>query len=584
MSEIKIDNIIGITYNNTKYCPCCNKDINKYNFSKHKSRPGGLDAYCKECKNIKKRELRKKQALTRVKIEKPIKTKIEKPIKNKIEKVKCIKPSYKMKNRLSKLIQDRILLQSENNKIWNKHTNNDKFEISDTGNIREITTKILIILPDNIKFKENNINNMSFCGKCDNYKLKIEFTKDNTNKTGVNNHCKKCVSNKTQLKTKAIVNERIKKEYNKDEKWKTIPSFEKYEASTLGRIRNIKTKSILSLSTDMGGYLAMNLYDINGNKINLKVHRIIAETFIPNPKAKLTVNHENKKRTDNRLCNLTWATHKEQIKHMKTFEPPIKKNKIADIPLDDLPNEIWKPVIGFDRYFISNMGRLKYYKYKRNTLKYNEDDKMIITTGVIQSGYLTSTISNGKDNKETFRIHRLVAREFLSNPDNLPFVNHKDGSKTNNKLDNLEYISPSDNTKHAHDTGLYKKGGKRAIYKLDNYFKIIKEYDSILNAKNDLKLGNSLTDILKGSKKSCKGFYWCYKENYEKELENFNKTHLRKINQINLKTGEIINTWDNIIDATKHIGKNYSNTSNIILKNLKNLNKKAYGFKWQYVD
>jgi hypothetical protein len=140
------------------------------------------------------------------------------------------------------------------------------------------------------------------------------------------------------------------------------------------------------------------------------------------------------------------------------------------------------------------------------------------------------------------------------------------------------------NTKHAHDTGLYKKGGKRAIYKLDNYYKIDKEYDSILNAKKELKLGNSLTDILKGSKKSCKGFYWCYKENYEKELEKFNKTHLRKINQINFKTGEIINTWDNIIDATKHIGKNYSNTSNIILKNLKNLNKKAYGFRWQYAD
>jgi hypothetical protein len=576
MSETKIDNVIGITYNNTKYCPMCDKDVNKCNFTKHKSRPGGLDAYCKECKNIKKRELRKKQALIRVKIEKPIKTKIE--------KVKCIKPSYKMKNRIAKLIQDRIFLQLENNKIWNKHTNNDKFEISDTGNIREITTKILINLPDNIKFEENTIKNIAFCGKCDNYKLKIEFTKDNTNKKRVNIYCKKCVSNKTQLKTKAIVNERIKKEYNKDEKWKTIPSFEKYEASTLGRIRNIKTKSILSSSTDMGGYLAMNLYDINGNKINLKVHRIIAETFIPNPEAKLTVNHENKKRTDNRVCNLTWATHQEQIKHMKTFEPPIKKNKIADIPLDDLLNEIWKPVSGFDRYFISNMGRLKYYKYKRNTLKYNKDDKMIITTGVIQSGYLTSTISNGKDNKETFRIHRLVAREFLTNPDMLPFVNHKDGSKTNNKLDNLEYISPSDNTKHAHDTGLYKKGGKRAIYKLDNYYKIDKEYDSILNAKKELKLGNSLTDILKGSKKSCKGFYWCYKENYEKELEKFNKTHLRKINQINFKTGEIINTWDNIIDATKHIGKNYSNTSNIILKNLKNLNKKAYGFRWQYAD
>lgn len=69
-------------------------------------------------------------------------------------------------------------------------------------------------------------------------------------------------------------------------------------------------------------------------------------------------------------------------------------------------------------------------------------------------GYFTFfNIDNGKDEK----IHRVVAKCFLPNPDSLPQINHKDGNKLNNDVSNLEWCTQSENIKHAYDNGLMKK-------------------------------------------------------------------------------------------------------------------------------
>ena len=74
------------------------------------------------------------------------------------------------------------------------------------------------------------------------------------------------------------------------------------------------------------------------------------------------------------------------------------------------------------------------------------------------AGYLSVQVAawkdeNGKRKTKRDYIHRLVAKHFLENPDNLPQVNHKDCDKSNNHVDNLEWISGSDNIKHAHEEG-----------------------------------------------------------------------------------------------------------------------------------
>lgn len=96
----------------------------------------------------------------------------------------------------------------------------------------------------------------------------------------------------------------------------------------------------------------------------------------------------------------------------------------------------------FDNYGISNLGNIK------NLKKGN-----ILTPCLNKNGYLTYTFcQNGV--KKTFRIHRLVALYFVENPNNLPYVNHKDGNKTNNKAENLEWCTAQENDNHARNNGL----------------------------------------------------------------------------------------------------------------------------------
>lgn len=96
----------------------------------------------------------------------------------------------------------------------------------------------------------------------------------------------------------------------------------------------------------------------------------------------------------------------------------------------------------FDNYAISNLGNIK------NIKKGN-----ILTPYLNTNGYLTYTFcQNGV--KKTFRLHRLVALYFIDNPNNLPYVNHKDGDKTNNKVENLEWCTAKENDVHARSSGL----------------------------------------------------------------------------------------------------------------------------------
>ena len=133
--------------------------------------------------------------------------------------------------------------------------------------------------------------------------------------------------------------------------------------------------------------------------------------------------------------------------------------------------EHWKPIIGFEGlYEISDLGRVKslsrYVKSKANSkMKIPE---RILKTGKNKCGYaLVVLMKNNKRHNKL--VHRLVAKAFINNPENYAVVNHIDGNKHNNSLENLEWCTSKENIHHAMRIGLRNdKGENNWGHKLSN--------------------------------------------------------------------------------------------------------------------
>ena len=350
-----------------------------------------------------------------------------------------------------------------------------------------------------------------------------------------------------------------------EEIFKPIDGFENYFVSNLGNVKSNKTKRILKIQKK-SRYSTVGLSNENKSKCCL-VHRLVAQSFIPNPDNKLTVNHKNHDTYDNRVDNLEWNTQKEQNEYNYKTETEKRKtcrarsvvcfNKLTnelikefrslseaslwlneesnsnniesclagircslnngycckgyiwkynDLENSNLEGEIWKEIpqdLTCDKknYWISNKGRFKNDRGKIVELK-NHDN------------YIQLSFRN-KDKKATYQLHRLVAQLFVINPESKPIVNHIDGNKYNNFSDNLEWVTKSENTKHAHDNGLIKKTSRR-VKQYDKQGNFIAEFESIKEAGIKLKLDKSSIGHIcakdRPGSNTCGGFIFKYSD------------------------------------------------------------------------
>lgn len=113
--------------------------------------------------------------------------------------------------------------------------------------------------------------------------------------------------------------------------------------------------------------------------------------------------------------------------------------------------EVWRIVEECSDYEVSNVGRVRRGSRLR---KPN-----------IKNGYPQVALYHGGQPRHR-NVHRLVASAFVPNPDGKPCVNHIDGDKTNNRAENLEWVTHAENTRHGLDAGLLTVGSKRYNHKL----------------------------------------------------------------------------------------------------------------------
>jgi hypothetical protein len=194
-----------------------------------------------------------------------------------------------------------------------------------------------------------------------------------------------------------------------------------------------------------------------------------------------------------------------------------------------MQEEIWKDIDGFSSYQISNQGRLKSkakrYKSKRSVngliQEFWVDRKELIRNPTYDSwGYLQAGLKSDDGSNRNIKIHILVAKCFIGEkPTNKHQVNHKDENKTNNKVDNLQWVTQSQNMRHNNlhiRKGLKNRNNhlSKKVVKYDLDMNFICEYPSISEASRQTKdKVNNIVRVCKCTRKTSKGFIWRYKEN-----------------------------------------------------------------------
>jgi HNH endonuclease len=421
-----------------------------------------------------------------------------------------------------------------------------------------------------------------------------------------------------------------------DDEFRPVPGYD-CESTRASVIRTFSGK--ISKSIMHGGYPCCSVrITATKKRTFIAMHRLGALAWLPERKGATNINHKDGNKQNKHTDNLEWVTTKENNAHArriglnpgtqkkinqytKTGEllcthqsieiaakiTGVHKNVIgracrinAKLRLANKPVKItycrqnqgafiweyetpamlvldrrdvseWK-CIGGTRYRISPKGQI-----------YSEVTKIIRKHHSDCHGYSTVTLRiNGKTSN--FKVHVLVAKYYVDNPDpdHFKWVNHIDGNKGNPDASNLIWVTRSQNTQHAMDTGLNKCCKAINQYTLEGKF--IQRFSNMSKGARSVGATINSVKIASRGKTACKGFLWRRRKKTN-DISPYKNRSMKAVAQLDRKTGNVICVFPSLGAAAAHLRKGISGARNIALVCSKQKNRiSCYGFGWKWGD
>lgn len=235
--------------------------------------------------------------------------------------------------------------------------------------------------------------------------------------------------------------------------------------------------------------------------------------------------------------------------------------------------EVWTEIYEYENdYKISNYGHI-----------YSKKNNSIINGYITKAGYnRVKLYKNGISH--SYAVHRLVALHFIPNPGKKNEVNHINGNKLDNRVENLEWVTSAENTRHAWKNKLASADKKqKKVYKYDLNGNFIEEYGSLQKAAKSVGgvkgAHSNISNCCYGKRNKAYGFLWSF--NKEIKINKYQNKFSKKILCLNNNKNMI---FENIADAALFANsKNVESAKSLINACLRGKLKSAYGFKWEEI-
>lgn len=420
----------------------------------------------------------------------------------------------------------------------------------------------------------------------------------------------------------------IRDSYSQYEEWKESTEFPGYAFSSYGRLK-LKTGAISNISPSDDGYIKVRLSGKNG-KLNISYHRALAYLFLFNddPQNKTEVNHINGVRHDNRLINIEWKKPSDNVKErVFTNKNEGERQMIAINEFNSFgqfirrwegASQIVKEKTGNDTiYYNLDTGKLylgSYWYRETQSLLPDEEFKPLylpeidITIYVSSKGRVCNTSTKNNEhnsitvgskcrngymrisfkNKE-YKIHQLVLMTFDpdGNIDGKYVPDHIDSNRENNTVENLEWVSCSENTQrhYANKESANQNNSSKSRKITFNQVGINNEwtYNSIVEAIEKTKFTKSqINGFLAGKyKNNLSNGYGEFTVRYNDGIQKVKQVSkcLVPVIQMDLNDNEIFR-YKSITEASEITGILHQN----IMRVCKGQGITTGGFKWKYAE